>query len=111
MFKKTFNKWTCVHWDCTNKPMYFCSHVSITTRDNGFKIYKEKSKSKIRANFFGNRVANIWNTLRASVVQAPNINCFKSRLDKLWEPHRYIEDMRTIPRRTNSAVSLKFGDE
>ncbi len=94
-------------------PFKFVRDVNITTstRDNGFKIYKEKSRLNVRGNFFGNRVANIWNTLPASVVQAPNTNCFKSRLDKLWEPHRYTEDMRTIPHRTNSTVSLNFVDE
>ena len=81
------------------------------TRDNGFKIYKDKSKSAARANFFGNRVANVWNTLPPSVVQAPNINCFKNRLDKLWEPHKYTEDLRTVPHRTNSVASLNFDDE
>ncbi len=84
---------------------------TTTTRDNGFKIYKDKSMSSIRACFFGNRVANVWNTLPSSVVQAPNINCFKNRLDKLWEPHMYTEDLRTVPHRTNSTVSLNFADE
>ncbi len=82
-----------------------------TTRDNGFKIYKDKSKSASRANFFGNRVASVWNTLPSSVVQAPNINCFKNRFDKLWEPHMYTEDLRLVPHRTNSTVSLNFVDE
>ncbi len=84
---------------------------TTTTRDNGFKIYKEKSKSSIRGNFFGNRVTNIWNTLPPAVVQAPNINCFKNRLDKLWEAHMYTEDMRTVPHRTNSTISLNLVDE
>ena len=26
----------------------------------------------------------------SSVVFAPSLNCFKNRLDKLWEPHMYV---------------------
>ena len=44
-----------------------------TTKDNGFKIYRDKSKSAIRNNFFGNRAAYVWNKLPPSVVQAPII--------------------------------------
>ena len=79
---------------------------TTTTRDNGFKLYKDKSMSSVRANFFGNRIANV-----SSVVQAPNINCFKNRLDQIWEQHMFTEDLRTIPHRTNSTFSLNFVDE
>ncbi len=100
-------------YEVHEKPFKFLRDVNSATRtrDNGFKIYKDKSKSAARANFFGNRVANVWNTLPPSVVQAPNINCFKNRLDKLWEPHKYTEDLRTVPHRTNSVASLNFDDE
>ena len=81
------------------------------TRDNGFKIYKEKCKHAVRANFFGNRVANIWNSLPTSVVQAPSLNSFKNRLDKLWEQYMYVEDIRTIPLRTNSMTLLELDDQ
>ncbi len=76
------------YYQVHEKPFKFMRDVNstTTTRDNGFKIYKEKSKLAIRDNFFGNRVANIWNTLPPTVVQAPNINCFKNKLDRLWEP-------------------------
>ncbi len=81
------------------------------TRDNGFKIYKEKSQTAVRANFFGNRVANIWNSLPTAIVQAPSLNSFKSRLDKLWKSHMFTEDMRTVPHRTNSLTLLVFDDQ
>ena len=95
------------------KPFKLMSEVNeeSVTRDNGFKIYKEKSKHAVRANFFGNRVANIWNSLPTSVVQAPSLNSFKNRLDKLWEQYMYVEDIRTIPLRTNSMTLLELGDQ
>ena len=47
------------------------------TRDHGFKIRKEKHKSDIRGNFFGNRIVNLWNSLPRDIVNAPSINAFK----------------------------------
>ena len=81
------------------------------TRDNGFKIYKEKSNLASRGNFFGNRVANAWNSLPTNIVQAPSLNSFKNLLDKLWEPYMYTEDMRTIPLRTNSLTIIELDDQ
>ncbi len=92
------------------KPMSEINEES-TTRDNGFKIYKDKSNTATRANFFGNRVANIWNSLPTAVVQAPSLNSFKNRLDKHWEPYMFTEDMRTVPHRTNSFTLIVFDDQ
>ena len=95
------------------KPFKLMTEVNedTVTRDNGFKIYKDKSNLAIRANFFGNRVANIWNSLPTSVVQAPSPDSFKNCLDKLWEPYMYIEDMRTVPHRTNSFTHIVIDDQ
>ena len=41
----------------------------------------------IRANFFTKRVAPVWNNLTQEVVDAPSVDSFKRRLDKLWENH------------------------
>ena len=70
-----------------------------------------KCKNAVRANFFGNRAANIWNSLPTSVVQAPSLNSFKNRLDKLWEQYMYVEDIRTIPVRTNSLTLIELDDQ
>ncbi len=84
------------YFQVIEKPFRLMRNVnSATKRDNGFQIYKDKSKSAVRNNIFGNRVANVWNTLPPSVVQAPSINCFKSKREK----HKYTEDIRTIPYR------------
>ena len=95
------------------KPFKLMSEVNedSVTRDNCFKIYKEKCKHAVRPNFFGNRVANIWNSLPTSVVQAPSLNSFKNRPDKLWEQYMYVEDIRTIPLRTNSMTLLELDDQ
>ena len=32
---------------------------------------------------------NLWNRLPEQVADAPTLNCFKARLDKLWSEYRY----------------------
>jgi len=48
-------------------------------------IFPTHSQSNIRRNSFGNRNTTIWNTLPASVVNAPTIDAFKRRLDSHWK--------------------------
>ena len=40
------------------------------TRGNEHKLYKKKSKTELRKNFFSNRVIDIWNELSDDVVTA-----------------------------------------
>ena len=56
-------------------------------RSHSLKLFKRRSRLQIRANFFSNRVVDIWNSLPESVVQAPSLNCFKRRLNKYWHNH------------------------
>ena len=35
-----------------------------------------------RSHFFNNRIANQWNSLPDNIVNSPNVNTFKSELDK-----------------------------
>lgn len=41
----------------------------------------------LRANSFSNRVINSWNSLPVTVVEAPSLNAFKSRLNNHWKTH------------------------
>ncbi len=66
------------HGDCQVNQVPFTLHrdmnAAATTRDNGYKLWKEKTKTGTRAYFFSNRIANIWNTLPPDVVTAPDLN-------------------------------------
>jgi len=56
---------------------------NYSNRRNVFKLTKELIKNCTpRSNFFTNRIVNVWNKLPNEVVQARNLNCFKSMLDK-----------------------------
>ena len=58
-----------------------------STRGHSLKLIKRRSRLKIRANSFGNRVVDTWNSLPEQIVQASSLNCFKSRLNNWWKHH------------------------
>ena len=53
------------------------------TRNQGNKLYRRYSKSNIRKHTFTNRVVQEWNNLPKEVKEAPTLNTFKNRLDKI----------------------------
>ena len=63
--------------------------TNSVTRGHAYKIEKKRSTKNQRLKFFTNRVVNDWNNLPSEVVEAPNINCFKNRLDKHWAHKMY----------------------
>ena len=59
----------------------------LSTRGNSLKIFKPRSRLKVRSSVLSNRVVDVWNSLPNSVVTAPSLNSFKSRLNKHWHGH------------------------
>ena len=53
-------------------------------RHNNKGIFPTHSRTNMRRNSFGNRTAIVWNSLPNHVVNAPSLDSFKNRLDKLW---------------------------
>jgi len=49
------------------------------TRSNGVKLQKSVCCSTRDANFFSNRVINIWNSLPSHIVQAPSVATFRKK--------------------------------
>ena len=61
---------------------------SRTSRVHNFQLHLLKAKDGLRGtqyNSFYFRIAKTWNNLPSEVVDAPNMNTFKNRLDKFWE--------------------------
>ena len=61
-------------------------------RGHSLKIYTQRAKINLRKNVFPFRVAEPWNSLPNSVIQARSINSFKNKLDKLWSTQAIIYD-------------------
>ena len=59
------------------------------TRGHKYKLAKRNCKLDIRKHFFSMRIVNIWNGLPASIVEAPSLNSFKSRLDHYFGKEKY----------------------
>ncbi|MEW8547072.1 MAG: reverse transcriptase family protein [Candidatus Thiodiazotropha sp.] len=75
--------------DKIDKEKLFTVARYTSTRGHSLKLYKYRSRLNVRANSFSNRVVEPWNSLPESIVQAPSLNCFKSRLNKWWSDHPY----------------------
>ena len=79
-------------------------------RGHQFMIEKECYRKDVRKFSFKCRVANQWNNLPETIVNAPSLNTFKNRLDKLWEREEIMYDpdvdiyTRTSSRRTRYEI-------
>jgi len=47
------------------------------------KMCKPRFNTDIRKKFFSNQVIDRWNSLDQDTVDAPSLNCFKNRLNKI----------------------------
>ena len=60
------------------------------TRGHLFKIVKPRCEKTLRLNSFTVRCINKWNTLSEDIVCSDTVFKFKTRLDKVLLPGRYI---------------------
>lgn len=70
-------------------------------RGHPYKLVKRCCNTSVRQHFFSFRVVNGWNILPEDVVTAPTLNCFKSRIDKVWGDCCYMTDPEVFGRRAN----------
>ena len=70
-------------------PEFFEIVCESKTRGHQYKIAKKRSSTSMRKHTFSNRVVEEWNSLPEYVVDAPNTNVFKSRLNSAWKNHPY----------------------
>ncbi|KAK3879311.1 hypothetical protein Pcinc_016096 [Petrolisthes cinctipes] len=55
------------------------------TMGHQFKLFKRSAVTKVRSHYIMYRVVDAWNGLPESVVNAPSIYAFESRLDNYWK--------------------------
>ena len=58
-----------------------------TTRGHNLKKISERCRLNIRKNSFIYRSTDVWNSLPQSVVDAPSVQSFEVKIDKLWKNH------------------------
>ena len=76
--------------------------IPRVSRNHPFQLMWNRpkdGKNGLQTNLFYFRVANMWNQLPKTVVEAANIETFKARLDAAWSdnPTKYTID---VPRAT-----------
>ena len=75
-----------------NVDVSFLQRTKNSNRDHFLKLQKQFSELKVRNDFFGLRVVDLWNSLPESLVSAPSLNSFKNHLDKFWIECKFSED-------------------
>ena len=60
---------------------------STRTRGHSLKLEKRRCQTTMRQHCFSNRIINNWNSLPESIISAPTVNNFKSKLDQHWYNH------------------------
>ena len=71
-------------------PSPFQLDETSPTRGHKFKLQKKRVAKSARQHFFTIRVINDWNGLPEVIVDSPNINTFKNRLDKHWIEYHFV---------------------
>ena len=64
--------------------VFFHQPIHTGTRGHSQKIHKKRFRLDVRGSFFSQRIVGDWNSLPENVIMSDTLNCFKSRLDRLW---------------------------
>ena len=59
--------------------------TTVNPRHHSLALYQERSMLELRKNLFTQRIVPIWNSLPQHVIEANNMETFKSRLDAHWK--------------------------
>lgn len=63
---------------------FFTIVSNPTTRGHNFKLDKPRCRTSFRLQQFSQRIINDWNALPSHIVNAKDVNDFKSKLDRYW---------------------------
>ena len=80
------------------------------TRSHTLKLFTQRAKTNIRKNAFPIRVAEPWNSLPETVVQAKSLNAFKNHLDQYWSYQEILYNFEA-PLKTGTGILKLLIDE
>jgi len=71
---------------------------SSITRGHNLKLSRLTCRSRVRHDYFSQRIVEYWNSLPSDVVNASSVNSFKGRLDKHWKDFMFTLELppRTV---------------
>ena len=73
--------------DRINSKIFFEFAHDSKTRGHKYKLQKPRYRTNLRGHCFSNRIVDVWNSLSSYVIEAPDLNSFKSRLNTFWKNH------------------------
>ena len=75
-----------------------CVANSSITRGHNLKLSRLTCRSRVRHDYFSQRIVEYWNSLPSDVVNASSVNSFKGRLDKHWKDFMFTLELppRTV---------------
>ena len=73
--------------DRINSKLFFEFAHDSKTRGHKYKLQKPRYRTNLRGHCFSNRIVDVWNSLSSYVIEAPDLNSFKSRLNTFWKNH------------------------
>jgi len=79
-------------YDPSSVPTFEFYPNECTTRGHNLRVRRPQSRTNTGHQRFMSKVIPDWNSLPASVVQAPSVNAFKNRLDKHFEHDATLYD-------------------
>ncbi len=82
-----------------------------TRRGHNFKLKKRYSRTSTRKHFFSFRVVDAWNYLPRTVVNAPSLNSFKARLDKIWTQNKFVVKQPSLLPQAKDIVDIESEEE
>jgi len=68
---------------------FFESRVS-NTRGHDYKLYRKRNNNNVQANFFAERIVNVWNRLPSEIVNFDTLSSF-SRTVKLVDLSEFLK--------------------
>ncbi len=83
------------------------------TRGHKNKLRKNRCETRLRQNFFAERIINTWNSLPSFIVESPSVFAFERRLDKYWKNQEVkfkYEAVLSLAPHTNQQVQQLIQD-
>lgn len=90
--------WKIIQGKYDNPFPWLIRDTESVVRGNSLQLKKVGKSSPYKRKSFSYRITQDWNSLPDSVVTAPTINCFKSRLDKAWSNLHYLFPDKNVHR-------------
>ena len=65
------------------------TNCDLSTRSNGYKLYKNYCHLNVRKYTVSQRILNDWSNFPRDIIKSSDVASFKSKLDVYWQDLRF----------------------